>query len=77
MEMVKQYVCRATSADRDNTYILNFTQIQADEVGAVLHPTGLNIISAEKLCAKWTREGSAFRSDFDIKFSYKVYKEPN
>lgn len=77
MEMVKQYVCRVTSTDRDNTYILNFTQIQADEVGAVLHPTGLNIISAEKLCAKWNRAASVDRSVVDIKFSYKVYKEPN
>lgn len=48
-----------------------FTQAQADEVGGVLEPDGLNINLAVKLCEKWTRRGN----HSDIRYSYSLRVE--
>lgn len=45
-----------------------FTQVQADEVGAVLESDGINIIAAKKLCEMWTTRGNRG----DIRYSYSI-----
>lgn len=57
---VKSYTASVyyKSSGSSNTKQYPFTQEQADEVGAVLEPDGINIEAAHKLCNKWTRLGN-------------------
>lgn len=47
-----------------------FTQVQADEVGGVLVPDGLDTILAAKLCEKWTRRGN--HGDIVYRYSLRI-----
>ena len=57
---VRQYVriVRNVSTGDSYTEVETFTQVQASEIGAVVEPDGLNVVAAQRLCARWTRLGS-------------------
>ena len=57
-----------TSTGSTHTSQYAFTQAQADEVGGVLEPDGLNIVLAQKLCDNWTKRGG--RSS--VRYSYRI-----
>lgn len=56
---VAKYQCTvyhdSTGSSHTGTY--SFTQDQAQEVGGVLTPDGLDIRLAGRLCERWTRQG--------------------
>lgn len=56
----------STGSSHTKTY--KFTQAQADEVGSVLEPNGLNIKSAQSLCEKWTCRGNRG----SIRYTYRL-----
>lgn len=57
------------STGSSHTALYTFTQVQADSVGGVMQPDGLDIVLARKLCEKWTREG---KLGGDIKYTYCI-----
>ena len=64
-----------SSTGSSHTKLYPFTQAQADEVGAVLETDGISIVSAQQLCAKWTKRGA----HGDIRYTYRIpfCKAPN
>jgi hypothetical protein len=65
----KQYQCAVTRSDgTQQVDLFDFTIHQADSVGAILHPDGINLTAAMKLCDRWTRR----HNHADIQYSYKV-----
>ena len=56
------------STGSSHTNLYPFTQAQADEVGAVLEPDGIPLLSAIKLCEMWTRRGK----HESIRYSYRI-----
>lgn len=71
---VLEYECTVhyPSTGSSHTKQYPFTQVQADEVGGVLEPDGLNIVLAQKLCDMWTRRGQ----HTSIRYSYWIPLTP-
>lgn len=60
-----------TSTGSSSTSLYPFTQAQADDMGGVLEPDGLDIVLAQKLCDMWTRRGD----HTSIRYTYRVPNE--
>jgi hypothetical protein len=67
---VWEYECTVyySSTGSSHTKQYTFTQNQADEVGAVLHPDGMPMWAARQLCEKWTRRGN----HESIRYTYRI-----
>lgn len=66
---VSKYHCRNVYED-GSVFEKNypFTQAQADEVGAVLEPDGINIKSATRLIEMWNKRGARG----SVKYRYSI-----
>lgn len=58
---VTHYVCTVTREGETYTRTGRFTQLQASEIGAMLHPDGLNMADALQLCERWKTNIYSYR----------------
>ena len=70
MKRVKQYECEIHNKQTDARHvrICEFTYVQVESVGGILHEDGVDVNFAQALCDRWTQWGN----HDNIRYTYRI-----